>query len=186
MFLFCRTQRKIFWRKFVTRLFWGNIDFSSLTYIVGKKKTIVPQNCSVSHILQNILICVQQNKHIHTGLELRGDTWCHNSLFWVNYPFKIPSDLMLMIGLCPHQCRKTSKLILQGCIKWIKSDSKGIYKIFLFQICSFNYLIIIESWNNCITVYTILRRITWWMFEEQISIFEWFLKDHVTLIDWNS
>ncbi len=40
-----------------------------------------PQNCSVSHILQNIFLCVQQNKDIHTGLELL----LH---FWVNYPFK--------------------------------------------------------------------------------------------------
>ncbi len=31
---------------------------------------MVPQNCSVSHILQNIFLCVQQNKDIHTGLEL--------------------------------------------------------------------------------------------------------------------
>ncbi len=28
------------------------------------------QNGSVSHILQNIFLCVQQNKDIHTGLEL--------------------------------------------------------------------------------------------------------------------
>ncbi len=43
-----------------------------LTSIVGKKirwKSMVPQNCSVSHILQNIFLCVQQNKDIHTGLE---------------------------------------------------------------------------------------------------------------------
>ncbi len=31
---------------------------------------MVPQNCSVSHILQNIFLCGQQNKDIHTGLEL--------------------------------------------------------------------------------------------------------------------
>ncbi len=31
---------------------------------------MVPQNCSVSHILQNIFFCVQQNKDIHSGLEL--------------------------------------------------------------------------------------------------------------------
>ncbi len=31
---------------------------------------MVPQNCSVSHILQNIFLCVQQNKDSHTGLEL--------------------------------------------------------------------------------------------------------------------
>ncbi len=31
---------------------------------------MMPQNCSVYHIVQNILICVQKNKDIHTGLEL--------------------------------------------------------------------------------------------------------------------
>ncbi len=44
-----------------------------LTSIVGKIiiwKSMVPQNCSVSHFLQNIVLCVQQNKDIHTGLEL--------------------------------------------------------------------------------------------------------------------
>ncbi len=31
---------------------------------------MVPQNLSVSLILQNNFLCVQQNKHIQTGLEL--------------------------------------------------------------------------------------------------------------------
>ncbi len=31
---------------------------------------MVPQNCSVSHIFQNIFLCVQQNKDIQTGLEI--------------------------------------------------------------------------------------------------------------------
>ncbi len=31
---------------------------------------MVPQNCSVAHILQNIFLCVQHNKDIHKGLEL--------------------------------------------------------------------------------------------------------------------
>ncbi len=31
---------------------------------------MVPQNSSVSHILHNIFICVQQNKDIQTDLEL--------------------------------------------------------------------------------------------------------------------
>ncbi len=31
---------------------------------------MVPQNCSVSHILQNILLSVQQNNDIHTDLEI--------------------------------------------------------------------------------------------------------------------
>ncbi len=54
---------------------------------------MVPQNCSVSHILQNIFLCIQQNKDIHTGWNyLRVSKWWHNFQFWVNYPFKyIPS-----------------------------------------------------------------------------------------------
>ncbi len=31
---------------------------------------MVPQNCSVSQIIQNIFLCVRQNKDIHSGLEL--------------------------------------------------------------------------------------------------------------------
>ncbi len=31
---------------------------------------MVPKNCSVSHIILNIFLFVQQNKHIQTGLEL--------------------------------------------------------------------------------------------------------------------
>ncbi len=34
---------------------------------------MVPQNCSVSHIIQNIFLCVQKNKDIHKGLELLED-----------------------------------------------------------------------------------------------------------------
>ncbi len=45
---------------------------------------MVPQNYSVSHILQNIFLCVQQNKDIHKGLELHEG---ENFYFWVNYPF---------------------------------------------------------------------------------------------------
>ncbi len=31
---------------------------------------MLPQNYSVSHILQNTFLCVQQNKDMHIGLEL--------------------------------------------------------------------------------------------------------------------
>ncbi len=60
-FLCSAEQRKIFWRKFVTRLFWA-----PLTSIVGQKilwKSMVPQNCSVSHILQNIFLCDSEQRH---------------------------------------------------------------------------------------------------------------------------
>ncbi len=42
---------------------WLHETRASLTSIVGENY------CSVSHILQNIVLCVQ-NKHIHTGLEI--------------------------------------------------------------------------------------------------------------------
>ncbi len=31
---------------------------------------MVPQNSLVTNVLQNIFLCVQQNKEIHTGLKL--------------------------------------------------------------------------------------------------------------------
>ncbi len=70
--LFCWTQRKIFWRKFVTRLFWGTIDFHSRKKILWK--SMEPQNCSVSHILQNIFLCVQQNKDIHIEIYTQSES----------------------------------------------------------------------------------------------------------------
>ncbi len=33
-------------------------------------KSMVPQNSLITNFLQNIFLCVQQNKHIHTGLEI--------------------------------------------------------------------------------------------------------------------
>ncbi len=33
-------------------------------------KSMMPQNRLVTNFLQNIFLCVQQNKDIHTGLEL--------------------------------------------------------------------------------------------------------------------
>ncbi len=41
---------------------------------------MVLKNCSVSHNLQNIFLCVQQNKDIHTGLELLEDE-CDDRIF---------------------------------------------------------------------------------------------------------
>ncbi len=43
---------------------------------------MVRQNDSVSHILQNIFLCVQQNKDIHTVLELHeGESMMTESSF---------------------------------------------------------------------------------------------------------
>ncbi len=50
-FVLLNTERKIFWRKFVTRLFWDTIDFN-----IRKKKllwkSMVPQICSVSTFIR--------------------------------------------------------------------------------------------------------------------------------------
>ncbi len=84
MCLFCRTQRKIFWRKFVIRLFWA-----PLTSTVGKNNTMI-QNCSVSHILQNIFLCVQQNKDY-----LRMSKLWQNFNFWWTIPLSRQMFLLL-------------------------------------------------------------------------------------------
>ncbi len=52
-----------------TEQFWGTIDFHSILFFLIWK-SMVPQNSLVTNFLQNIFICVQQNKDIHTGLEL--------------------------------------------------------------------------------------------------------------------
>jgi len=46
-------------------------------------KLMVPNNCLVPIVLQNIFLCVQQKKETHTGLQQLEDFH-----FWVEYPFK--------------------------------------------------------------------------------------------------
>ncbi len=58
-------------RYFEECLFWGTIDFHSRK--INTMEVNGAQNGSVSHILQNIFLSVQQNKDIHTGLELLGE-----------------------------------------------------------------------------------------------------------------
>ncbi len=65
MSLFCWTQRKIYWRMWETEQFWGTIDFHSIFF-----PSMVPQNSLVTNFLQNIFLCVQQNKDIQTGFEI--------------------------------------------------------------------------------------------------------------------
>ncbi len=107
-------------------------------WLWGKKiqwKSMVPQNCSVSHILQNIFLCVQQNKDIHTGLELLkggGELW-QNFHFWVNYPFKT----LICCTLC------AAELICM----WKQSSSVSCCCI---NSCS----IVCEPWSNCLFAFS--------------------------------
>ncbi len=61
---------------------------------------MVPQNSLITNFLQNIFLCVQQNKDIHTGLE-------QNFHFWVNYPFKLNYDPLITIFHVPYVCALT-------------------------------------------------------------------------------
>ncbi len=62
MSLFCRTQRKIFWRKFVTRLFWGTIDFHS-----RKKNTMEvngdPELLCFTHASEYLPLCSAEQRN---------------------------------------------------------------------------------------------------------------------------
>ncbi len=70
MCLFCRTQRKIFWRKFVTRLFWGTIDFHS-----RKKNTMevngAPELLCFPHSSEYLPLCSAEQTHSYRF----GTTW---------------------------------------------------------------------------------------------------------------
>ncbi len=41
---------------------------SSISFLLWK--SMLTQNSLITHFIQNIFPCVQQNKHIHTGLEI--------------------------------------------------------------------------------------------------------------------
>ncbi len=43
---------------------------TSIVFFFLLWKSMVPQNSLVTNFLQNIFLCVRQNKEIHTGLEL--------------------------------------------------------------------------------------------------------------------
>ncbi len=70
MCLFCWTQRKVFWRKFVTRLFWGTIDFHS-----RKKNTMevngAPELLCFPHSSEYLPLCSAEQTHSYRF----GTTW---------------------------------------------------------------------------------------------------------------
>ncbi len=47
----------------------GTIDFKSIFFLL-LWKSMVPQNSLITNFLHNIFFCIQQNKDIHTGLDL--------------------------------------------------------------------------------------------------------------------
>ncbi len=83
--MFCWTQRKIFWRKFVTRLFWGTIDFHS-----RKKNYYGSQWCPRTALFPTFFkissfVFSRTKTFIRVWNYLRVSKW-QNFHFWVNYP----------------------------------------------------------------------------------------------------
>ncbi len=104
MSLFCRTQRKIFWRKFVTRLFRGTIDFHS-----REKKYYGSQWCPRTALFPRFFrissfVFSRTKTFIQVWNYLRVSKWWQNFHFWVNYPFKgivHPKMTICVFGLLP-------------------------------------------------------------------------------------
>ncbi len=82
MCLFCRTQGKIFWRKFVTGLFWGTIDSHSRWKILWSRTALFPTFSRISSFV------FRTNTFIQVWKYLRLSKWWLDYHLWVNYPFK--------------------------------------------------------------------------------------------------
>ncbi len=102
MYLFCWTQRKIFWRMFVTRLFWATIDFHW-------KKNILRVNGAPE------LLCFP---HSSEYLPLSSAEQIHSYRFgttgWINddrififgwtVPLSLPHQTVLLKSACRGRC----------------------------------------------------------------------------------
>ncbi len=83
---------------------------------------MVPQNCSVSHILQNIFLCVQQNKDIHTGLELlEGESMVTEFSF---FGWTIPLTGLTFQWFCSYFFNFSAKKLFRA----------QVYVIFIFSL----------------------------------------------------
>ncbi len=86
--LYCRSQRKIFWRKFVTKLFWGTIDFHRKKYIYYGRQWC-PRNALFPIFFKISSFVFSRTKtFIQVLNHLRGSKLWQNFHVWVNYPFK--------------------------------------------------------------------------------------------------
>ncbi len=118
MSLFCRTQRKIFWRKFVTRLFWGTIDFH-----IRNKKYYGSQWCPRTALFPTFFrissfVFSRTKTFIQVWNYLRVSKLWQNFHFWVNYPFK--GLLTQNISNTPYQSATNNN-------RWIYFQEKLTY-----------------------------------------------------------
>ncbi len=88
--LFWWTQRKIFWRKFVTRLFWGTIDFHSRKTNTMEGSQWCPRTALFPTFFRiSSFVFIRTKTFIQVWNYLRVSKWWQNFHFWVNYPFKV-------------------------------------------------------------------------------------------------
>ncbi len=85
--LFWLTRRKIFWRKFVTRLFWGTIDFHSRTKNTMEEND-APELLFPTFFRISSFVFSRTKIFIQVWNYMRVSKWWQNFHFWVNYPFK--------------------------------------------------------------------------------------------------
>ncbi len=126
MSLFCRTQRKIFWRKFVTRLFWGTID------LVGKKNTMevngAPELLCFPHSSEYLPLCSAEQRHSY-----RFGTTCIFIFGWTITLITSSGDLKCSFSCWNFQCEHTNhtKNGVELCINWdatFVSSSEQIWR----------------------------------------------------------
>ncbi len=142
MSLFCWTQRKIFLRKFVTRLFWGTIDFHSRKKITMEVNG-APELLCFPQSSEYLPLCSAEQRHSYRF----GTTWG-----WVNddrifiFGWTIPLSAGFLIRAELQHEPKTSRMSLiikpwrpqthaQTCFVWRPSGTKR---------CS---VIVIDYWS---------------------------------------
>ncbi len=100
MSLFCQTQRKIFWRKFVTRWFWGTIDFHSRT-----KNTMevngAPELLCFPHSSEYLPLCSAEQRHSNRFGTIWG--WVNDDRIFI-FGWSIPLTLNDVLAMIVCEC----------------------------------------------------------------------------------
>ncbi len=150
MCLFCRTQRKIFWRKFVTRLFWGTIDLHS-----REKNTMeingAPELLCFPHSSEYLPLCSAEQRHSYRF----GTTWG-----WVNddrifiFGWTVPLiHILIYIWFTSENCEEKSLLLtafIWPKIHYNSTTVKYYYNLLIVLIS--NLLITVFYVNICSNV----------------------------------
>ncbi len=87
MFLFCWAQRKIFWRKFVSRQFWGTVDYHSIFFPHYGSQWCPKTACLQTFFKISSFVFIRTKTFIQVWNYLRVSKWWQNFHFWVYYPF---------------------------------------------------------------------------------------------------